>query len=110
MANELILIVEDNEKNRKLMRDVLTFKGYRHGETDLRHGPAPVRRRIFRPLRRAARDLVPPAAYRSAMDRRRFLLTSLAGVVVAPIAAEAQQPGKVYRIGYLAPSSPSDPE
>ena len=29
MANELILIVEDNDKNRKLMRDVLAFKGYR---------------------------------------------------------------------------------
>ena len=29
MANELILIVEDNEKNRKLARDVLQFKGYR---------------------------------------------------------------------------------
>lgn len=29
MANELILIVEDHEKNRKLVRDVLTFKGYR---------------------------------------------------------------------------------
>ena len=28
MAGELILIVEDNEKNRKLLRDVLTFKGY----------------------------------------------------------------------------------
>jgi CheY-like chemotaxis protein len=29
MAGELILIVEDNDKNRKLMRDVLAFKGYR---------------------------------------------------------------------------------
>lgn len=29
MAGELILIVEDNEKNRKLARDVLQFKGYR---------------------------------------------------------------------------------
>jgi two-component system cell cycle response regulator DivK len=29
MANELILIVEDNEKNLKLVRDVLQFKGYR---------------------------------------------------------------------------------
>ena len=29
VANELILIVEDNDKNRKLMRDVLAFKGYR---------------------------------------------------------------------------------
>jgi CheY-like chemotaxis protein len=29
MAGELILIVEDNDKNRKLVRDVLTVKGYR---------------------------------------------------------------------------------
>ena len=29
MAGELILIVEDNEKNLKLVRDVLRFKGYR---------------------------------------------------------------------------------
>jgi CheY-like chemotaxis protein len=28
MAGELILIVEDNEKNRKLVRDLLRFKGY----------------------------------------------------------------------------------
>ena len=29
MAGELILIVEDNEKNLKLVRDVLQFRGYR---------------------------------------------------------------------------------
>ena len=29
MAGELILIVEDNEKNRKLERDLLTYHGYR---------------------------------------------------------------------------------
>jgi two-component system, cell cycle response regulator DivK len=29
MAGELILVVEDNDKNRKLVRDVLTAKGYR---------------------------------------------------------------------------------
>jgi two-component system cell cycle response regulator DivK len=29
MANELILIVEDNEHNQKLASDVLRFKGYR---------------------------------------------------------------------------------
>src|SRR5262245_15634061 len=29
MANELVLIVEDNEKNRKLARDVLLYQGYR---------------------------------------------------------------------------------
>jgi two-component system cell cycle response regulator DivK len=34
MANELVLIVEDNEKNRKLVRDVLNAKGYRIIETD----------------------------------------------------------------------------
>jgi two-component system, cell cycle response regulator DivK len=28
MPNELILIVEDNEKNRKLVRDILQVKGY----------------------------------------------------------------------------------
>ena len=34
MANELILIVEDNEKNRKLVRDVLAFTGYRLAEAE----------------------------------------------------------------------------
>ena len=34
MANELILIVEDNEKNRKLARDLLHFKGYRTVEAE----------------------------------------------------------------------------
>jgi putative ABC transport system substrate-binding protein len=35
------------------------------------------------------------------VDRRLFLLTSLAGVIAAPLAAEAQQAGEVARIGYL---------
>jgi CheY-like chemotaxis protein len=34
MANELILIIEDNEKNRKLVRDVLQVKGYRTIESE----------------------------------------------------------------------------
>ncbi len=34
MAGELILIVEDNEKNRKLMRDVLRVKGYQTVEAE----------------------------------------------------------------------------
>jgi len=34
MTGELILIVEDNDKNRKLVRDVLTFKGYDLIETE----------------------------------------------------------------------------
>lgn len=34
MAGELILIVEDNERNRKLVRDVLAFHGYRLVEAE----------------------------------------------------------------------------
>ena len=34
MANELILIIEDNEKNRRLCRDVLQVKGYRTIESE----------------------------------------------------------------------------
>jgi putative ABC transport system substrate-binding protein len=36
------------------------------------------------------------------MNRRRFLLTSLAGAAVTPRAAGAQQAGKIWRIGYLS--------
>jgi len=36
------------------------------------------------------------------MDRRCFLLTSLAGALAAPLVAEAQQAAKIFRIGYLA--------
>jgi CheY-like chemotaxis protein len=34
MANELILIIEDNEKNRKLIRDLLHVKGYQTIESE----------------------------------------------------------------------------
>jgi len=34
MASELNLIIEDNEKNRKLERDILQFYGYRTIEAD----------------------------------------------------------------------------
>jgi hypothetical protein len=34
------------------------------------------------------------------MDRRRFLLTSLAGVLAAQLAASAQQAARMPRIGY----------
>ena len=36
------------------------------------------------------------------MNRRRFLLTSLAGAAITPRAAGAQQAGKIWRIGYLS--------
>ena len=34
MANETVLIIEDNEKNRKLIRDLLQAKGYQTIESD----------------------------------------------------------------------------
>ena len=34
MAGELILIIEDNEKNRKLVRDVLQVKGHQIIESE----------------------------------------------------------------------------
>jgi putative tryptophan/tyrosine transport system substrate-binding protein len=44
--------------------------------------------------------------HRPGLDRRRFLLTSLAGAIAAPLAAGAEQAGKVYRIGILHGGSP----
>jgi putative ABC transport system substrate-binding protein len=41
------------------------------------------------------------------MDRRRFLLTTLAGALAVPLAAEAQQAPKTAKIGLLIPSTPA---
>jgi putative ABC transport system substrate-binding protein len=41
--------------------------------------------------------------------RRHFLLTSVAGVLAAPLAAGAQQAGKVYRVGVLTGSAGHTP-
>jgi putative ABC transport system substrate-binding protein len=43
------------------------------------------------------------------MDRRRFLLTSLAGALAAPLTAGAQRAAMTYRIGVLA-TSPPEPQ
>jgi putative tryptophan/tyrosine transport system substrate-binding protein len=48
-----------------------------------------------------------PASCRAGMHRRRFLLTSLAGTLAAPLAAEAQQAGRVPRVALL--STAGDP-
>lgn len=48
--------------------------------------------------RRDARSTRAPQPW----SRRRFLLTSLAGALAAPLALEAQPAGKVPRIGYLS--------
>jgi putative ABC transport system substrate-binding protein len=44
------------------------------------------------------------------MDRRRFLLTSLAGALAAPLAAGAQAAGKVWRIGFILSGTASETE
>ena len=41
------------------------------------------------------------------IDRRRFLLTSLAGALAAPLAAEAQPAARTPRIGVLLPGTPT---
>src|ERR1700730_9925515 len=47
------------------------------------------------------------------MERRTFLGVLTGGLLAAPLAAEAQQSGKVWRIGYLTPfpltGAPGDP-
>ena len=108
MAGELILVVEDNEKNRKLVRDVLTVKGYRlleseTGEEGLRlaseHHPALVLMDIQLPgidgietLRRlradAATATIPVVAVTaSAMthDRQKILAAGFDGYQAKPI-------------------------
>ena len=44
------------------------------------------------------------------MERRRFVKVIAGGLLSAPLAAEAQQPGKVFRIGILANVPLTDPE
>src|SRR5690242_19895849 len=39
------------------------------------------------------------------MDRRAFIGTVAGGLLAAPLPVEAQQAGKVYRVGYLSASS-----
>ena len=41
------------------------------------------------------------------IDRRAFLAGTGAVLLAAPLAAEAEQPGTAWRIGYLSPRMPS---
>jgi putative tryptophan/tyrosine transport system substrate-binding protein len=43
------------------------------------------------------------------VDRRRFLVTSLAGALAAPLDVDAQQTARVARIGLLSPVTPGHP-
>jgi len=108
MAGELILIVEDNEKNLKLARDVLQFKGYRTLEAGtavegidlaIAHLPDLILMDIQLPdmdgvtaLRRlraaphmAAIPVVALTAFAMKGDRERFLGAGFDGYLIKPI-------------------------
>jgi ABC-type uncharacterized transport system substrate-binding protein len=42
------------------------------------------------------------------IDRRRFVVGTVAAILAAPHAAVAQKPGRVYRIGVLRPTTPDE--
>jgi two-component system, cell cycle response regulator DivK len=112
MEKELVLIVEDNEKNRKLVRDVLEFHGYRLLESDTaeegirlahEHRPALVLMDFHLPgmngiealerLRQepATRGIPVIAVTASAMteDRQRILAAGFDGLQTKPIHVRA---------------------
>ena len=68
----------------------------------LQHGPNPL---APRPISHHA-EVVGCPREDSLIDRRTFLAGTGAVILAAPLATEAQQPGKVYRIGLLDYSAP----
>ena len=117
MANELILIVEDNEKNLKLARSVLKFGGFRTIEAtnaeralDLAHEQTPdlILMDIQLPgmdgiaaLKALKEDtstrdirVVALTAFAMKGDRERFLEAGFAGYLMKPIDVKAF-PGQI---------------
>ena len=117
MANELILIVEDNEKNMKLARDVLRFHGYRTVEAvdgelaitmSLEHLPALILMDIQLPgidgivtMKRIRADPrtkhIPTVALTASVmsgDRERFDEAGFDGFIAKPIEVK-EFPGQV---------------
>jgi two-component system cell cycle response regulator DivK len=108
VAGELILIVEDNEKNMRLVRDVLQFRGYRtieatNGATGVRlatcespdlvlldiqlpdmDGPSAMVR-IKDTMSGAAPPIVALTSFAMNGDRERFLGAGFDGYISKPI-------------------------
>ena len=124
MADELILIVDDNARNRKLVRDVLRFAGFRTLEADggvegiaavVEHLPDLVLMDIRMPdmngteaLRQLKDDertaQIPIVALTSSTmvgDQQRFLGDGFDGYLRKPISVR-EFPGQVR--GYLRPT------
>ena len=112
MTGELILIVDDDEKNRKLARDVLTFAGFRTLEAGNaeraialaeEHVPAVILMDIRLPdmdgatalvhLKRERRTMAIPVVALTAFamkgDRERFLAQGFDGYLETPISVRA---------------------
>jgi two-component system cell cycle response regulator DivK len=118
MANELILVVEDNEKNLKLVRDLLEFNGYRTLEATTaeaglvlaaQHAPRLILMDIQLPdmdgvtalhrlrtdPRSAAIPVVALTAFAMKEDRARFVSAGFDGYLAKPIDVKAF-PGQVH--------------
>jgi two-component system cell cycle response regulator DivK len=108
MSGELILVVEDNERNLKLVRDLLQFKGFRTLEADTaqrgvalaaEHLPMLILMDVQLPdmdgvaalgqlkadPRTAAIPVIALTAYAMKEDRERFLKAGFSGYVPKPI-------------------------
>jgi hypothetical protein len=59
-------------------------------------------------MSRCGLDLIRRPPHDPGMDRRRFLVTSLAGALAVPLAIEAQQTGKVYRLAIVYPAGSAE--
>ena len=100
MANELILIVEDNEKNRKLERDILQFHGYRTVEAE--NGEDGVRLALETPPALILMDIQLPRM--SGIDALRILRadprTRSVPVIAVTASAMSQDRQKIMAAGF----------
>ena len=100
MAGELILIVEDNEKNRKLERDILQFHGYRTIEAE--NGEDGVRLALETPPALILMDIQLPRM--SGIDALRILRadarTRSVPVIAVTASAMSQDRQKIMAAGF----------